>query len=77
MKLLRYGAPGNEKPGLLDNTHTIRDLSGVIDDIAVPRCCPRGSSACAASTRRRCPPSPPPSASVRAWAASASSSASG
>ncbi|SAL77754.1 ureidoglycolate lyase [Caballeronia telluris] len=34
MKLLRYGAPGREKPGLLDNTHTVRDLSGVIDDVA-------------------------------------------
>ncbi|SAL10696.1 5-carboxymethyl-2-hydroxymuconate delta-isomerase [Caballeronia terrestris] len=34
MKLLRYGAPGQEKPGLLDSTHTIRDLSGVIDDVA-------------------------------------------
>jgi ureidoglycolate lyase/2,4-diketo-3-deoxy-L-fuconate hydrolase len=34
MRLLRYGAPGQEKPGLLDSTHTIRDLSGVIDDVA-------------------------------------------
>jgi len=42
MKLLRYGAPGNEKPGLLDNTHTIRDLSGVIDDIAGTALLPEG-----------------------------------
>jgi len=34
MKLLRYGAPGQEKPGLLDSTGAIRDLSGVIGDIA-------------------------------------------
>ncbi len=34
MKLLRHGAPGREKPGLLDGTGTIRDLSGVVDDIA-------------------------------------------
>src|SRR5262245_60759134 len=34
MKLLRYGPPGREKPGLLDASGTIRDLSGVIDDIA-------------------------------------------
>lgn len=34
MKLLRYGAPGAEKPGLLDGDGQIRDLSGVIDDIA-------------------------------------------
>jgi 2-keto-4-pentenoate hydratase/2-oxohepta-3-ene-1,7-dioic acid hydratase in catechol pathway len=34
MKLLRYGAPGHEKPGILDGNGAIRDLSGVIDDIA-------------------------------------------
>jgi 2-keto-4-pentenoate hydratase/2-oxohepta-3-ene-1,7-dioic acid hydratase in catechol pathway len=34
MKLLRYGSPGSEKPGLLDSTGTIRDLSGVVPDIA-------------------------------------------
>src|SRR6187397_1807826 len=34
MKLLRYGSPGAEKPGLLDSTGAIRDLSGVIPDIA-------------------------------------------
>ncbi|PYG34525.1 fumarylacetoacetate hydrolase family protein [Pelagimonas varians] len=34
MKLLRYGALGAEKPGLMDADGQIRDLSGVIDDIA-------------------------------------------
>jgi 2-keto-4-pentenoate hydratase/2-oxohepta-3-ene-1,7-dioic acid hydratase in catechol pathway len=34
MKLLRYGTPGAEKPGLLDSTGAIRDLSGVVPDIA-------------------------------------------
>ena len=34
MKLLRFGPRGHEKPGLLDATGTIRDLSGVVDDIA-------------------------------------------
>lgn len=34
MKLLRYGAPGAERPGLLDGTGQIRDLSGHVDDIA-------------------------------------------
>lgn len=34
MKLLRYGPAGAEKPGLLDDSGTIRDLSGVIDDVA-------------------------------------------
>lgn len=34
MKLLRYGAPGAEKPGLLDQDGALRDLSGVIVDVA-------------------------------------------
>ncbi|MDJ0640693.1 MAG: fumarylacetoacetate hydrolase family protein, partial [Paracoccaceae bacterium] len=33
MKLLRYGAPGAEKPGMLDSDGAIRDLSGQIDDV--------------------------------------------
>jgi ureidoglycolate lyase len=33
MKLLRYGPPGQEKPGLLDRDGKIRDLSGAIRDI--------------------------------------------
>jgi 2-keto-4-pentenoate hydratase/2-oxohepta-3-ene-1,7-dioic acid hydratase in catechol pathway len=34
MKLLRYGAAGSEKPGILAGDGTIRDLSGVIRDVA-------------------------------------------
>ncbi len=34
MKLLRYGPKGQEKPGLLDQDGQIRDLSGVVPDIA-------------------------------------------
>src|SRR5438552_1368932 len=34
MKLLRYGPKGQEKPGLLDETGAIRDLSGHIADIS-------------------------------------------
>ncbi|WP_425053850.1 fumarylacetoacetate hydrolase family protein [Psychromarinibacter sp. S121] len=33
MKLLRYGAPGAERPGLLGADGAIRDLSGVVSDI--------------------------------------------
>ena len=33
MKLLRYGPSGHEKPGLLDSSGIIRDLSGVIPDL--------------------------------------------
>jgi len=34
MKLVRFGAYGQEKPGLLDGNGQIRDLSGVVTDIA-------------------------------------------
>jgi ureidoglycolate lyase len=33
MKLLRYGPAGQEKPGILDATGAIRDLSGIVPDI--------------------------------------------
>jgi 2-keto-4-pentenoate hydratase/2-oxohepta-3-ene-1,7-dioic acid hydratase in catechol pathway len=33
MKIVRYGAPGREQPGLLDAEGKIRDLSGVIADV--------------------------------------------
>ncbi|MDB5978915.1 MAG: 2-hydroxyhepta-2,4-diene,7-dioate isomerase [Nevskia sp.] len=33
MKLLRYGPPGQEKPGLLDADGVLRDLSGQLADI--------------------------------------------
>ena len=34
MKLLRYGSPGQEKPGILSSNGEIRDLSGIIPDLA-------------------------------------------
>src|SRR5690606_10496996 len=33
MKLVRYGAPGKEKPGIVDADGKIRDLSRVVKDI--------------------------------------------
>jgi len=33
MKLVRYGQPGREKPGLIDAAGKLRDLSGVVPDI--------------------------------------------
>jgi 2,4-diketo-3-deoxy-L-fuconate hydrolase len=33
MKLVRYGRPGKEKPGLFDEEGRLRDLSGVVGDI--------------------------------------------
>ena len=34
MKLVRYGQPGKEKPGLIDADGQLRDLSGVIADLS-------------------------------------------
>lgn len=34
MKLIRFGAPGRERPGMIDDTGTLRDLSGIVPDIA-------------------------------------------
>ncbi|MBY6209036.1 MULTISPECIES: fumarylacetoacetate hydrolase family protein [Halomonas] len=34
MKLLRFGNPGQEAPGILDQAGRIRDLSGVLDDLS-------------------------------------------
>ncbi|HET7331978.1 fumarylacetoacetate hydrolase family protein [Dyella sp.] len=36
MKLVRYGAAGKEKPGLIDANGVLRDLSSVIHDIDTP-----------------------------------------
>lgn len=33
MKLLRFGEHGNERPGIMSSDGSIRDLSGIIDDI--------------------------------------------
>ena len=45
MKLLRYGAPGTEKPGLLDAAGRVRDLSAVIADIGGDALRPEGIAA--------------------------------
>jgi len=42
MKLVRFGAPGREKPGMLDAQGRIRDLSKVIPDIAGDELSPKG-----------------------------------
>jgi 2-keto-4-pentenoate hydratase/2-oxohepta-3-ene-1,7-dioic acid hydratase in catechol pathway len=42
MKLLRYGPPGREKPGILDSAGRIRDLSGIVPDIAGAAISPSG-----------------------------------
>lgn len=45
MKLLRFGDPGKERPGLLDDQGRIRDLSGVVEDIAGDTLTPEGLAA--------------------------------
>ena len=42
MRLLRYGEPGAERPGMLDAAGAIRDLSGVVGDIAGAAIAPDG-----------------------------------
>jgi 2-keto-4-pentenoate hydratase/2-oxohepta-3-ene-1,7-dioic acid hydratase in catechol pathway len=42
MKLVRYGAPGREKPGMLDAQGRIRDLSKIVPDIAGEALSPKG-----------------------------------
>ena len=42
MKLLRTGAQGQERPAILHSDGTIRDLSGVVDDIAHGTLLPEG-----------------------------------
>ncbi|UXU75800.1 MULTISPECIES: ureidoglycolate lyase [unclassified Paracoccus (in: a-proteobacteria)] len=48
MKLLRYGDPGQERPGLLDDQGRIRDLSAHVADLADEVLSPQGLAALAA-----------------------------
>lgn len=42
MKLVRYGTPAHEKPGILDGDGHVRDLSRVVSDIAGETLSPQG-----------------------------------
>jgi 2-keto-4-pentenoate hydratase/2-oxohepta-3-ene-1,7-dioic acid hydratase in catechol pathway len=42
MKLVRFGAPGREKPGIVDKDGKIRDLSKIVPDIAGEALSPKG-----------------------------------
>jgi 2-keto-4-pentenoate hydratase/2-oxohepta-3-ene-1,7-dioic acid hydratase in catechol pathway len=49
VKLLRVGPPGAERPAVLDAAGELRDLSGVVDDIAGPVLSPDGLANLAAA----------------------------
>lgn len=55
MKLLRYGAKGQEKPAILDREGQIRDLSGQVKDIAAAALSPDGLARIAALDLERLP----------------------
>jgi 2,4-didehydro-3-deoxy-L-rhamnonate hydrolase len=40
MKLVRYGSPGREKPGLIDSSGKLRDISAVVKDIGAEQLSP-------------------------------------
>jgi 2,4-didehydro-3-deoxy-L-rhamnonate hydrolase len=40
MKLVRYGNPGKEKPGLIDSSGKLRDLSSIVKDIGAEQLSP-------------------------------------
>src|SRR3990167_3030156 len=42
MKLVRYGLPGQEKPGVLDSQGRVRDLSDLITDVGAEALLPEG-----------------------------------
>src|ERR671937_850451 len=42
MKLCRYGKPGYEKPGMIDDEGKLRDLSKIVDNLGPNEISPRG-----------------------------------
>jgi 2,4-didehydro-3-deoxy-L-rhamnonate hydrolase len=55
MKLLRYGSPNHERPGLLDDAGAIRDLSAHIEDISAQTLTPASLARLAVLNRRELP----------------------
>ena len=55
MKLVRWGKAGKEKPGIVDAEGRIRDLSGVVDDIAGAALSPAGLARIAKTKLERLP----------------------
>ena len=59
MKLLRHGPTGSEKPGMLDAAGTVRDLSGIVPDLAGDALSPAGLARLAALDPATLPPVAP------------------
>jgi 2,4-diketo-3-deoxy-L-fuconate hydrolase len=55
MKLVRFGRPGSEKPGLLDGDGVLRDLSRVVKDITPAALSPAGLKRLRAANPARLP----------------------
>src|SRR3977135_1119071 len=55
MKLVRFGAPGREKPGIIDAEGHIRDLSKVVPDLMGDALSPRGRAKSKRAARGRLP----------------------
>jgi 2-keto-4-pentenoate hydratase/2-oxohepta-3-ene-1,7-dioic acid hydratase in catechol pathway len=58
MKLLRYGPPGHERPGLIDADGVLRDLSGHVPDLTAESLAPGALTALQALDARALPPVP-------------------
>ncbi|MGE4377315.1 MAG: fumarylacetoacetate hydrolase family protein [Burkholderiaceae bacterium] len=56
MKLIRYGPPGLERPGLVDAQGVLRDLSMLLPDLGPAQLSPRTLAALAALDASRLPP---------------------
>jgi 2-keto-4-pentenoate hydratase/2-oxohepta-3-ene-1,7-dioic acid hydratase in catechol pathway len=55
MRLIRYGLPGAERPGMLDAQGILRDLSMLLPDIGPAQLAPRTLAALAAIDATRLP----------------------
>jgi ureidoglycolate lyase/2,4-diketo-3-deoxy-L-fuconate hydrolase len=60
VKLLRYGEPGRERPGVLDRDGRIRSLAGVIDDLRGDALSPEGLARVRSLDLERLPRVPEP-----------------
>src|SRR5229473_7768926 len=56
MKLVRYGAAGREKPGIVDGEGRIRDLSGLVPDIGGEALSPKSLAKLAKVKTDKLPP---------------------